>query len=226
MPSEPAQAPGDSDLLALLHANATATHVGYTPAYARRSRCAANAARRRPTFMDSRHWPVDCWVAMGHPHEFRKSRKRKCLAARPVGSPWSNGEAMNLQLCIGLTCLLSAGAACASDHTRITGSAILRPVEHAEVTSEEGHFRMESTLRAAPLAKQEAGGSSLSANLSAPENMMASCAPAGDLIFENGFDQTAPISDLTDNTWSIIRISANRESRSTGEYCASTAFRW
>ena len=34
MPSEPAQAPGDSDLLALLHANATATNVGYMLAYA------------------------------------------------------------------------------------------------------------------------------------------------------------------------------------------------
>ncbi len=95
---------------------------------------------------------------------------------------------MNRQLGIGLFCVLVAGTAHASDNARITGSASLRPVEHAEVVSEDGRFRIEGTLRAAPGAKQEAGGFSLSATLTAPKSATASCAPAGDLIFRNGFD--------------------------------------
>ena len=95
---------------------------------------------------------------------------------------------MNLPLCIALYCLIFAGAAHASDDTRITGSASLRPVDHSEVASEDGRFRMQSTLRASLAPKQEAGGFSLSAKLAAPKSMLASCAPVGDLIFENGFD--------------------------------------
>ena len=95
---------------------------------------------------------------------------------------------MNRQLCIGLYCVFLASAAHASDNERITGSASLRPVAHAEVASEDGRFRMESTLRAAPAPKQEAGGFSLSAKLTAPKSMTASCAPVGDLIFVDGFE--------------------------------------
>ena len=95
---------------------------------------------------------------------------------------------MNRPLCIGLFCVLFAGGAQASDTTHITGSASLRPVEHSEVASEDGRFRMQSTLRASLAPKQEAGGFSLSAKLAAPKSMLASCAPVGDLIFENGFD--------------------------------------
>ncbi|MEO7013578.1 MAG: hypothetical protein ABI127_04660 [Dokdonella sp.] len=95
---------------------------------------------------------------------------------------------MNRQLCVGLFCVLFAGGAQASDTTHITGSASLRPVAHAEAASEDGRFRMESSLRAAPAPKQEAGGFSLSAKLAAPKSMRASCAPAGDLIFANGFE--------------------------------------
>ena len=95
---------------------------------------------------------------------------------------------MNRQLCIGLFCVLCAGAAHASDTTRITGSASLRPIAHAEVASQDGRFRMESSLRAAPAPKQEAGGYSLSAKLVAPKSMTASCATAGDLLLANGSD--------------------------------------
>lgn len=95
---------------------------------------------------------------------------------------------MNRQLNIGLFCVFFANAAHASDNTRITGSASLRPVERTEVASEDGRFHMDSTLRAAPAPKQEAGGFSLSARLTAPKSTMASCAPAGDLIFANGFE--------------------------------------
>ena len=95
---------------------------------------------------------------------------------------------MNRQLCIGLFCVFFAGAAQASDTTRITGSASLRPVAHAEVASQDGRFHMESSLRAAPSPKQETGDYSLSAKLAAPKSMTASCATAGDLIFANGFD--------------------------------------
>lgn len=95
---------------------------------------------------------------------------------------------MNRQLYIGLFCVMFAGAAQASDTTRISGSASLRPVARAEVASQDGRFRMESSLRAAASPKQEAGGYSLSAKLAAPKSMTASCAPVGDLIFANGFD--------------------------------------
>ncbi len=95
---------------------------------------------------------------------------------------------MNRQLCIGLFFVFFASTAQASDTTRITGRASLRPVTHAEVASQDGRFRMESSLRAAASPKQEAGGYSLSAKLAAPKSMTASCAIAGDLIFANGFD--------------------------------------